>query len=174
MIAGLIGGLFWFAAFLVGQLVVLRNAPVLVRPRATNVVLAGCLVGTAVSALLVCLLAGPGDLTRGGAGMAMIWGELTLVSLFVLYMPFYYTVAASLSIRTLVLLASEPDGCKPIADVREQFVSRALVGQRLEIMRANGFLTGSSGGRFTLTPKGRRLARIFAALKRFWRMDAGG
>jgi hypothetical protein len=174
MIAGLICGLFWFAAFLLGQLVVLRHAPVLVRPRATNLVLAGCLVGTAVSALAVCLLTDPSDLTRGGGGMAMIWGELTLVSLFVLYMPFYYTVAASLSIRTLVLLASTADGRKPIADVREQFVSRALVGQRLEIMRANGFLTESSGGSFTLTPKGQRLARIFAALKHFWRMDAGG
>ena len=174
MIVGLIAGLFWFAAFLVGQLVVLRYAPVLVRPRATNLVLAGCLVGTAVSALLVCLLARPSDLTHGGGGIGMIWGELTLISLFVLYMPFYYTVAASLSIRTLVLLASTLDGRKPIVAVREQFVSRALVGQRLEIMRANGFLTGSRDGSFTLTLKGRLLARIFAALKRFWRMDAGG
>jgi hypothetical protein len=174
MIVGLIGGVFWFAAFVGGQLVVLRHAAVVARPRATNSVFAGCLVGMVVSVLLACLIVEPGDLTHGGGWLALIWGTLTLFCLFVFYMPFYYTIAASLSVRTLVLLASSPDGRKPVADVREQFVSRALVAQRLEIMRANGFLTGPDVENLTLTRKGQVLAAAFAGLKRFWRMDAGG
>jgi Mn-dependent DtxR family transcriptional regulator len=89
-------------------------------------------------------------------------------------MPFYYTVASSLSVRTLVLLAAEPGGRLPIDEVRERFVSRALVGQRLEIMKTNGFLAATEDGGFVLTSKGRALATVFGQLTRFWRMDAGG
>ena len=106
MIAGLMAGAFWFVAFLGGQFVVLRHADVLARPRATNFVFAGCFAGLVISVLLACRIAEPGDLTRGGAWLGLIWGTLTLFCLFILYMPFYYTIAASLSVRTLVLLAS--------------------------------------------------------------------
>jgi hypothetical protein len=173
MIAGLIGGALWFAAFLVGQFVVIRRCPALARPGATNRVLAGCLFGLAISVFLTChLLEGP--VTHGGTAMGLLWGVLTLICLFVLYMPFYYTMASSLSVRTLVLLAAQPDGRLPTAEVCERFVSRALIGHRLEVMRANGFLAETAQGGFTLTPKGRSLAGIFARLKRFWRMEAGG
>jgi hypothetical protein len=174
MIAGLICGAFWFAAFLVGQLVVIHRCSALARPGTTNLVLAGCFVGLAVSVFLTCHLLADHLLTHGGTVMGLLWGVLTLICLFILYMPFYYTIASSLSVRTLVLLASQPDGRLPTVRVCERFISRALVGQRLEIMRTNGFLAETARGAFTLTPKGRRLAGIFAKVKRFWRMEAGG
>jgi hypothetical protein len=174
MIAGLIGGLVWFAIFLCGQFIVMRQCEARVRPSATNLVLVGCVVGLAISVILTCQFCPDKVLTHGGSVLAILWGLLTLGCLFILYMPFYYTVASSLSVRTLVLLSTMPGGCLPIDEVRERFVSHALVGQRLEIMRANGFLAATDGGGFVLTAKGRLLSTLFGQLKRFWRMDAGG
>jgi hypothetical protein len=42
-------------------------------------------------------------------------GALTLICLFVLSMPFYYTTASSLSVRTLELLAAQPYDRLPTA-----------------------------------------------------------
>jgi hypothetical protein len=173
MIAGLIGGIFWFATFLVGHSIVVRSFAATARSSATNLVFAGCLVGLAVTVFLTChLLTNP--LTHGGWVMGLLWGSLTLICLFILYMPFYYTVASSLSVRTLVLLASQADGSLPTAEVCARFISRGLVGRRLEIMRTNGFLAEAQSGGYVLTRKGRRLAQVFVGLKRFWRMEAGG
>jgi hypothetical protein len=174
MIAGLIGGLAWFAIFLFGQFMVMRQCDAPLRPRATNFVFMGCIAGLAISVILICQFLEDGVVTHGGSSMAVLWGLLTLVCLFILYMPFYYTVASSLSVRTLILLAGEPGGRLPIDEVRERFVSRALVGQRLKIMKTNGFLAPNDDGGFVLTSKGRAFATVFGQLKRFWRMDAGG
>jgi hypothetical protein len=174
VIAGLIGGLVWFAGFVFGQLLVMHQCDALARPRATNLVLAGCVAGLTVSVVLTCRFVADSIVTRGGSPLAVLWGLLTLACLFVLYMPFYYTVASSLSVRTLVLLAAEPGGRLPIDELRERFVSRALVGQRLEIMKTNGFLAATENGGFVLTSKGRALASVFGRLKRVWQMDAGG
>jgi hypothetical protein len=174
MIAGLIGGLVWFAIFLFGQLLVMRQCDALVRPRATNLVFVGCVAGLTISVVLACRFLEDSIVTHGGTLLALLWGLLTLVCLLILYMPFYYTVASSLSVRTLVLLAAEPGGRLSIDEVRERFVSSALVGQRLEIMETNGFLAATEDGGFVLTSKGRVLATVFGQLKRFWRMDAGG
>jgi hypothetical protein len=174
MIAGLISGLVWFAIFLFGQLIVMGQCDALVRPRATNLIFVGCVAGLAISVVLICQFLEDSVVTHGGGSLAVLWGLLTLVCLFVLYMPFYYTVASSLSVRTLVLLAAEPGGRLPIDEVRERFVSPALVGRRLEIMKTNGFLAATEDGGFVLTSKGRALATVFGQLKRFWGMDAGG
>jgi hypothetical protein len=52
------------------------------------------------------------------------------VGFFVLYMPFYYTVVASLSVRTMVMLHRRPGARMPIAELREEFVAprRATAG----------------------------------------------
>jgi len=61
----------------------------------------------------------------------------------------------------------------PLAELREEFVSRRLVGQRLATMAANGFLI-PRGDAYALTPKGRCTAAIFSWLKEFWSLGAGG
>ena len=69
--------------------------------------------------------------------MGMVYGVLSYVGLFV-YMPFYYTVVASLSVRTMIMLHERPHGRMLVADLRDEFVSRGLVSQRLATMVANG------------------------------------
>jgi hypothetical protein len=88
-------------------------------------------------------------------------------------MPFYYTVAASLSVRTMVLMHGRLDARMLVVDLRKEFVSRRLVGQRLATMAANGFLLPRSDA-YTLSARGRFIAMIFSWLKTFWRLGAGG
>jgi hypothetical protein len=61
----------------------------------------------------------------------------------------------------------------PVAELREEFVSKRLVRQRLATMATNGFLI-DLGDRYALTPKGRLTAKVFCWIKRFWRLGAGG
>jgi hypothetical protein len=95
------------------------------------------------------------------------------VGFFVLYMPFYYTVVASLSVRTMVMLHRRPGARMPIAELREEFVSRRLVGQRLATMATNRFLI-PRGDAYALSPKGRFTAAMFSRIKKLWRLGAGG
>jgi hypothetical protein len=111
--------------------------------------------------------------SQGGWFMGMVWGILAYVALFTLYMPFFYTVIASLSVRTIILLAQESDGTLPIAFLFDQFGSQALVARRLNVMTQNG-LVSQFGNEYRLTPKGRFIAQFFASLKRFWRLWPGG
>jgi hypothetical protein len=173
MIAGVLCGALWFVVFVLGQLFVLRLSDV-GRPQATNRILVCCLLGSACNVAFIVWLFPSSLWTHGGALMGFLWSFLTLVCLFVLYMPFYYTIASSLSVRTMVLLGSAIDGSMTAADVSGRFISPALIEHRLEIMRANGFLVWADHRKFVVTRKGRRLAITFGRLKRLWRMDAGG
>ena len=115
----------------------------------------------------------PSTFTHGGWLMGILWGTLTYVALFTLYMPFFYTIAASLTVQTLVLLAREADGTLPISSLFDRFGSRKLVAGRLTVMSQNG-LVSLDGTEYRLTPKGKFIARMFAFLKRFWRLWPGG
>jgi hypothetical protein len=95
------------------------------------------------------------------------------VGFFVLYMPFYYTVVASLSVCTMVMIGERPGARMPIAELREEFVSRRLVRQRLATMATNGFLI-PRGDAYALSPKGRFTAAMFSRIKKLWRLGAGG
>jgi hypothetical protein len=88
-------------------------------------------------------------------------------------MPFYYTVVASLSVRTMVMVHPRPDARMPVAELLEKFVSRRLVGQRLVTMATNGFLI-PRGDAYALSPKGRLTAAMFSGIKKLWRLGAGG
>jgi len=173
MIAGWLGGLLWFALFLATNVAVAHWARPQRKARINQRLFLVGLVGTAISLWPAAVALRGTLLGHGGVAMAILWGVLVYVGLFVLYMPFYYTVMASLSVRTIVILHRRPDGRMSITELREHFVSRALVGQRLATMATNGFLL-PRGDSYALTPKGRRTAAAFAWLKRFWRLGAGG
>jgi hypothetical protein len=173
MILGLLAGLVWFALFLAAHLAVIRwSRPELKARLAQRLFLAG-LAGIAIglSPAVAFLYGSP--LGHGGLIMAVICGILVYVGLFVLYMPFYYTVVASLSVRTMVVVHRRPDGRMPIAELREKFASRRLVGQRLATMATNSFLIDRGDG-YALSSKGRLTAMVFSWIKRFWRLGAGG
>jgi hypothetical protein len=173
MIVGWLAGSLWFALFLAANVAVVHWASPERKARINQGLFLAGLAGTAISLWPTAVMLRGTLLGHGGVGMAILWGVLAYIGLFVLYMPFYYTVMASLSVRTMVMLHRRPGNRISIAELREYFVSRALVGQRLVTMATNGFLQ-ARGNDYALRPKGRRIAVAFAWLKRFWRLGAGG
>jgi hypothetical protein len=173
MILGLLAGVLWFTLFFAAHLAVIRWARSESKARMNQRVFLTGLAGIAISLWPATAVLHDSALARGDWIMAVICGILVYVGLFVLYMPFYYTVVASLSVRTMVMLHRRPGARMPIAELREEFVSRRLVGQRLATMATNGFLVDRGDG-YTLSPKGRSTATVFSWIKRFWRLGAGG
>jgi len=171
MILGLLAGLLWFALFFATHLVVIRWAHSESKARINQRLFFAGLAGIAISLwATTAVLQGA---ARGVLIMAIICGVLVYIGFFVLYMPFYYTVVASLSVRTMVLILRQPTGRMQVAELREVFVSRQLVGERLATMVTNGFLIGRGEG-YALSQKGRLTATVFSWIKRFWRLGAGG
>jgi hypothetical protein len=173
MILGLLAGLLWFALFLVAHVAVFRWAPLESRARINQRLFVAGLAGIAIGLWPAVAPLQGSVLAQGGLIMAVLWGVLGYAGLFVLYMPFYYTVVASLSVRTVIMLHEGPRHRIPIAELHEEFASRRLVGRRLATMTANGFLTDQVSG-YALTSKGRSIATIFSWIKSFWRLGAGG
>jgi hypothetical protein len=173
MILGLLAGLGWFFAFVAAQLIAIRLALPQNRPKATQRLFgigAGAMV---LSLILGCAILPPGNLVHGGWPMASLWGVLAYGSMFVLYMPFYYTVVASLSVQTIVSLSRQTDGSATITSIRDQFAGREIVAKRLETMVENGFLRRGPSG-YELAPKGRFVAVFFSFLKQVWQLGPGG
>lgn len=173
MILGLITGAVWFALFLAGHIAIVRLVAKAARPRANQLMFLAGLLAIAITVPPAIAFA-PGTIwTQGHPVVAVLCGMLVYTSLFILYMPFYYVVAASLSVRSVVLLGRAHDGALPLSVLQDEFVSRSLVGQRLETMAENGFLRGSARG-YELTTKGRNVAMVFDFLKRLWTLGPGG
>jgi hypothetical protein len=173
MILGLLAGLLWFALFFAAHLAAIRWARLESKARINQRLFLAGLAGITISLWPTTAVFPDSPIAHGGFTMAVVWGILGYIGLFVLYMPFYYTVVASLSVRTMVMLHGRPDGRTPVAELREEFVSRRLVGQRLATMATNGFLIDLDNG-YALSPKGRLTAMVFSWIKRFWRLGAGG
>lgn len=148
----LLYGLIWFGAFVACQWTILAL---------TRVERRGALTLALFAIAVLC------QATIGG-----LVGALVMACLFVLYMPFYYTVAASLSVQTLILLLNA-GGRLDTSTLKSRFAAVGLVEGRLRTMRMNGYLL-SDGERFCLTPRGRLIARRFEAIKRLWKLGPGG
>jgi hypothetical protein len=173
MILGLLAGLLWFAVFFAAHLVVIRWARSESKARINQRVFVAGLAGIAISLWPATAVLHDSAFGRGDVIMAAICGILVYTGLFVLYMPFYYTVMASLSVRTMVMMYRRSGARMPAAELREEFVSRRLVGQRLATMAVNGFLV-PRGDAYALSPKGRFTAAMFSWVKKLWRLGAGG
>ena len=168
MVAGLIIGLLWFALFLLAHIAVVRLTRQGASARASQVAALAGLIGVIISSWVI-----PAGPTPAALAGAMLCGVLLYGGLFVFYMPFYYVVMTSLSVRTAVLLGRRPDGALPLAALEERFASRALVAQRLQTMAENGFLRATTRG-YTLTTKGKSMAWFFDFFKKLWKLGAGG
>jgi hypothetical protein len=110
----------------------------------------------------------------GGETMALSLLIAALISacLFVLYTPAVYTVLTSLSVATLILLLRN-GGHMPEGSLYSRFATRAILRQRLSVLVGSGYLVEDARG-CRLTPRGRVLARAFAAIKELWRLGPGG
>ena len=173
MILGILVGFLWFALFFVAHLAVIRWADLEARARMIQRLFLAGLAGVVIGLWPMAAVAQGSPLAHGGLIMGVLCGVLSYGGLFVLYIPFYYTVVASLSVRTMIMVHRRSDCQMPIADLREEFVSRRLVGQRLATMVTNGFLVDRGDG-YVLSPKGRATAEVFSRIKRFWRLGVGG
>jgi hypothetical protein len=99
-------------------------------------------------------------------------GVLTMASLFVLYMPFYYTIATSLSVQSMIMVL-KAGGKMPLQRLSDAFASRELIDGRLQTMRQSGYLV-SLGDAFATTVRGDRMVSVFVLVKRIWKLGSGG
>jgi hypothetical protein len=104
--------------------------------------------------------------------LSLIIAALTSACLFVLYTPAVYTVLTSLSVATLMLLLGN-GGRMPEGSLYSRFATRAILRQRLSVLVGSGYLVEDARG-CRLTPRGRFVARRFAAIKELWRLGPGG
>jgi hypothetical protein len=104
--------------------------------------------------------------------LSLLIAALISACLFVLYTPAVYTVLTSFSVATLILLLRN-GGQMPEGSLYSRFATRAILRQRLSVLVVSGYLLEDAGG-MRLTPRGRLVARAFAAIKELWRLGPGG
>lgn len=159
--AALSSGGAWTAAALAAHGAVFRFVRVRRRARTLVLLFAAAALGHVVTTRLAGL-----DVWRVAYGIAVI------VSAFICYMPFYYTVSASQSVQMLLELARAPEGLHPDALRRIYAVDDVLAG-RLDTLVGAGYLRRGGQG-YAATAKGRLVARSFGAIKSLWRLGPGG
>ncbi len=148
----------------------------LLSPRVTRGIERGPLALKLVPAfaLLIAVVAAAGAPPGvGGTITAVLWGELAFLGLVVLYMPLIYTLTHSLSVETLRLLASRPDGHVEEERLAATFTSPAFIEARLAGMAAGGYIAPAGSG-YRLTRRGKAVARGFDWLKSLWLLGPGG
>lgn len=151
----------WIAAAVIAHFALLHWAPVERRARALVGVFVGAAAGHAVTAMLL-----------GAGPWRAVYGVVLVFCAFILYGPFYYTIAASFSVRILVDLAGTPGGLAP-DELRRRYPVDDILAGRLRTLVASGYLW-PSGSAFALSPKGAAIARPFRLVKALWRLGPGG
>ena len=169
---GLAVGLGWFAIVFLIHLVVLWTTVPSVRPRISQMVFLFGIIGVLSSVVLLFSYLGKSSVSNEALMFSALGGILVYGGMLTLYLPFYYSIVASLSLQTIILL-QQANATLPIIRLQQRFSSRHFVVQRLATMTRNGFLVERKG-EHCLTAKGRRVATTFLFFKRLWRLGAGG
>jgi len=167
MTAAIALGLLWFLLFLASHIALFHGLVLQHHFRAISILLMVATVGTCVSVWLIADVTAWNVSTTMSAMVAIV----VLLSLFILYMPFYYSISASLSIQTMI--AIHRDGDADIRELENRCASESVVSKRLQIMAANGYLI-PDGMEYRLTRKGILVARFFRQLKALWQLGPGG
>jgi hypothetical protein len=107
-----------------------------------------------------------------GLLLAETYAVLVMACLFVVSAPLFFTIYTSLSVESL-LIAFRRGGSVSIETLYRRFASPEFVSGRLETMVMSGYLV-STGDRYQASPKGRRVAAFFSAIKRTLRLGLGG
>ena len=155
----------WFFFFVLGQLVIFWRWHDIDRSQ----ILFRGILATAVATMITVALLPIADLALL---LAEIYAVTTIGCLFILYGPFFYVIHTSLSVETLLVLKAR-GGVAPLDTLTERFASHSLLNGRLHKLTANGYLV-CDGEHYHATPRALRVASLFAALKSFWRLGAGG
>lgn len=165
-ILGFLCGCLWFVLYLIAQLATFQLYGGVKR---SAVLLRGILGATVGATVTVGFLPISGS---ASILLAEVYAIMAVGCLFVLYGPFFYTIHASLSVETSVLLLMK-GGRLALGELRDRFVSKRLFEARLLTMVESGYLN-QNGTAFSATPRGRKVARIFGALKSLWHLGPGG
>ena len=168
MEVGIAVGLAWLAVIVLAHFIVLWTTAPSVRPRISQTVFFIGIVG-----ILLTLVLLSAEVSKTALAFYALAAMLTYGALLVLYLPFYYSVVASLSLQSLIMLNKQPDDSLPITELRERFASIQLVKKRMATMAANGFVT-QHGNAYVLSAKGRFFASTFLWIKTFWKLGPGG
>ena len=98
---------------------------------------------------------------------------MSYACLYILYTPFYYTISHSVSIRTMRRLYEQDKNSTNLATISSPFTSREFLENRLYSMTKNNFLICDCL-KYQLTSKGKKVAIVFSALKKIWKLGSGG
>jgi len=169
MDVALTAAIIWTVAFVIAQVSLLRWVVLRNRFKATAAAFLLALAGNSLSVF---------DILVGTAGTArallnVFYADLAMLCALILYMPFYYTIATSLSVQTMITMGSIADAHTPLTELHERFATPSILNGRLESMVASGYLS-ERGACYGLTRKGRITARVFQWFKKFWRLGPGG
>lgn len=173
MLTGVAVGLTCFAAFIVAHFVLFHFREVRDRAVVVLAIFVAAMGACFVFSALVVRHGGDLAASRGPLLVASLSGVLLMCALLILYMPFYYTIATSLSVRTLITVQRSPNREISLAVLKAKYVAVDLVRRRLEAMVQSDLLV-SDGGGFRLTRKGRLIARVFRLIKIGWKLGPGG
>jgi hypothetical protein len=156
----------WFLAFVcvhvLGFRYGRRNAQWLVGSYIT------CFAATLLNVLAMSLWRDGGQTLA----LSVMIAALSSACLFVMYTPAVFTVLTSLSVATLILLLRS-GGQIPETSLYSRFATHTILRQRFSVIVRSGYVIEDARS-FRLTPRGRLIARAFAAIKELWRLGPGG
>jgi hypothetical protein len=108
----------------------------------------------------------------GVDGWRTFCGAVLVLCAFIVYMPFYYVLATSFSVRMLLEIRRAPAGLT-VSELRSRYpASRVLEGRLTTLVAAR--YVHAAAGRQRLTAKGRIVAATFRFIKNLWRLGPGG
>ena len=167
-IIALATGAAWFLLFVTLHIASFRagagGAQSLIRAYAIS------MAGTLITAVSLAVATGTTDPLR--LVLVATIGSLTSACLFILYVPAVYTILASQSVQTMIMLRIH-QGAIPEAALYNHFANRSVVEGRLKTLMASGYIA-SEESQYRLTSRGRAFARSFTALKKLWKLGPGG
>jgi len=156
----------WFSVFVCMHVLGFRHGRRNARWLVTSYI--ACCAATLLSVVAMSLWRDGGETMA----LSLLIAALSSACLLVLYTPAVYTVLTSLSVATLILLYRN-GGRMPEAALYSRFATDSILRQRLCVLIGSGYLIEDAEGT-RLTPRGRLIARAFAAVKELWRLGPGG
>lgn len=172
MIGALVGGV-WFVLFVAAHIGTFGTRKVLNRSAVILRLFGLAVVGALLSAILIPADIIPGVVPSGHRALAPLAAGLGIACCFIVYMPFYYTIATSLSVQTVIAIDEAPGHRLALAVLAAPEVYERIIAGRLASMVQAGNLV-SDGFRYRATAKGRRTAATFESLKELWKLGPGG
>ena len=109
----------WFLTFLVIHILLFHYTYVQDCFKVILKLFIGCIIGY----LSTILALGPVGRYADQIIIQVVYGLLLMGCLFILYMPFYYTIVASLSIQTLIFIQESGGNALSIEQLRQRFAS---------------------------------------------------